>query len=114
MNKQNIPWDNVKIYLKQLIGSTYVVAEYGDRINIGTDFPEEFTESRYTKKLREGIAKAKANAAQIIGEMIAIASNRRWVENKEKSIIKTRRLDGIGMTLFLPYQLGEVMKRRNV
>ena len=33
-------------------------------IHIQGDFPDEFTESRYTKKLRGALAKAKANAAQ--------------------------------------------------
>lgn len=46
------------------------------------EFPDEFTESQYTKKLRGGLAKAKANSGQVIGEMIENAQNRRWTENK--------------------------------
>lgn len=80
--KQNIPWDKVEDYLKSYIGAQYVVKEYQDRIMIAGDFPDEYTESMYTKKLRGALAKVKANAAQIIEELIIHATNRRWVENK--------------------------------
>lgn len=69
-NKQNIPWNEVEQYLKKYIGKSFVVKEYGDVIHIAGGFPDEFTESQYTKKLRGGLAKAKANSGQVIGEMI--------------------------------------------
>ena len=34
--------------------------------------------------MRGNIAKAKANASQVIGKMIVLATNRRWVENKDE------------------------------
>lgn len=80
--KQNIPWEQVEGYLKTYIGKEYVVEEYQDTIRIAGDFPDEYTESVYTKKLRGALAKVKANAAQIIGELIIHATNRRWVVNK--------------------------------
>ncbi len=82
-NKQNIPWNDVEVYLKRLIGIDVIVEQYGDTIHIPCDFPDEYTESRYTKKLRGALAKAKANAAQVIIEMIESATNRRWIENKD-------------------------------
>lgn len=82
MNKQNIPWNQVEQYLKQYIRKNYIVEESKDVIYIGADFPDEFTGSRYTKSLRGSLAKAKANSAQIVGKMIAIATNKRWVQNK--------------------------------
>lgn len=69
-------------YLKRYIGRTFVVREYQDPICIAGDFPNEFSESKYTKKLRGALAKVKANAAQIIDLMIENATNRRWIENK--------------------------------
>ena len=84
VNKQNIPWAEVERYLKKYIGQEYTVAKTGDIIMIGTDFPDEFAESKYTKSLRGNLAKAKANAAQVVGKMIVVAENRRWVENKDK------------------------------
>ena len=83
-NKQNIPWNEVEQYLKEYIGKSFVVKEYGDLIYIAGEFPDEFTESQYTKKLRDGLAKAKANSGQVIGEMIENAQNRRWIENKDE------------------------------
>lgn len=66
MNKQNIPWGEVEQYLKKYIGTKVRVQFNGDIIQIGSDFPEEFAESKYTKSLRGSVAKAKANAAQVI------------------------------------------------
>lgn len=80
--KQNIPWDQVESYLKQYIGKSYIVEEYQDIISIASDFPDEYAESVYTKKLRGALAKVKANAAQIIGSLIIHATNKRWIENK--------------------------------
>ncbi len=83
-NKQNIPWNEVEQYMKKYIGKSFVVKEYGDVVHIASEFPDEFTESEYTKKLRGGLAKAKANSGQVIGEMIENAQNRRWIENKDE------------------------------
>lgn len=87
-NKQNIPWNDVEVYLKRFVGETHVVNSTGDQIIIAGDFPDEYTESRYTKKLRGALAKAKANAATVIPEMIKYAENRRWIENKEEKHTK--------------------------
>lgn len=83
VSKQNIPWNDVEQYLKHYIGQTFVVEEYQDSICISSDFPDEYTESKYTKKLRGALAKVKANAAQIIDSLIENATNRRWSENKD-------------------------------
>lgn len=82
--KQNIPWMDVERYLKKYVGKTFSVKEYGDAIQIGGSFPNEFSESKDTKRLRGALAKVKANAAQIIDELIVNATNRRWVENKNE------------------------------
>lgn len=82
-NKQNIPWNDVEVFLKGFIGIDVTVKKYGDIIHIPGNFPDEYTESRYTKKLRGALAKAKANAAQVITDMLENADNRRWIENKD-------------------------------
>lgn len=84
LNKQNIAWNEVEEYLKNYIGKAYVVEETKDVVCIASDFPDEYAESKYTKRLRGSIAKAKANASQVIGKMIVVATNRRWIENKDK------------------------------
>ncbi len=81
--KQNIPWKDVEQYLKRYIGKEYVVDKYGDVIHVPGIFPSEYASSRYSQKLRGGLAKTKANAAQIIGLLIGEADNRRYVENKD-------------------------------
>lgn len=57
-------------YVRQYINDFFIVAEQGDCIHIGKDLPDEYVWSEYTKKLRGMLAKAKANAAQGIPEMI--------------------------------------------
>ena len=74
--KQNIPWKDVENYLKEYIGTTVVVSENQDKIIIASDFPDEYSASQYTKSLRGAAAKAKANAAQAIGELIRTAVNK--------------------------------------
>lgn len=59
-----------------------MVATYQDYISIAGGFPNEYAESKYTKTLRGAVAKAKANASQIIESLIVNATNKRWIENK--------------------------------
>jgi len=62
--RQSIDWDDVKRYLYNYVDDFYRIAESGDLIYIGKDFPDEYTGSKYTYKLKGTLAKAKANAAQ--------------------------------------------------
>lgn len=81
--KQNIAWNEVELYLKQYVGMHVVVTNYKDEILIPGDFPDEYAFSNYTKKLRGSLAKTKANASQVIIELIESATNRRFVDNKD-------------------------------
>ncbi len=65
------------------MGHSYTVLETGDILQVGSHFASEFCGSIYTKRLHGTIEKAKANAAQIIPQLIRYATNRRWVENKD-------------------------------
>ena len=83
--KQNISWHpDVEQYLMQYIDTEYTVLSTGDRIIIPKGFTDEYTGSKYTKKLRGGLAKTKANVAQCIGELIQSAFNCRYIENKDE------------------------------
>ena len=83
--RQKIEWPEVEKYLKQFVGEYYSIIETSDMIYIGSDLPDEFTGSNHTKKLKGALAKAKANAAQGLPELIEIASKKRFKENlKEK------------------------------
>ena len=73
--KRSISWDDVEIYLKSHVGEFYTIAETGDVIFFGDDLPDEYAHSNYTSSLKGAYAKAKANAAQGLGEMLEIAYN---------------------------------------
>ena len=79
--RQNIEWAEVEKYIKRYIGEFIENTESGDIIYIGADLPDEYAGSKDTAKLRGTMAKAKANAAQGIPEIIEIAGNKRFKEN---------------------------------
>ena len=81
--KQNIDWNEVEKYLERFVGELVEIAETGDIIYLGKDFPDEYAGSKYTRKMKGGRAKAKANAAQGIREMVGIASDKRFRENRK-------------------------------
>ncbi|MCM1173165.1 MAG: hypothetical protein NC393_13695 [Clostridium sp.] len=84
-NKQNIDWNEVEKYLERYIGEFVEIAETSDIVYLGKDFPDEYANSKYTRQTKGGRAKAKANAAQGIREMVEIASDKIFRENcKEK------------------------------
>lgn len=56
--KRGIDWKDVEKYLKQYVGEFYIMADSSDIIYIGTDLPDEFTGSIYTRSLRGAAAKA--------------------------------------------------------
>lgn len=83
--RQAIEWDDVEMYLKQYFGEAHIIKSTNDMVYIGVDLPEEYAHSNYTNALKGTNAKAKANAAQGIPEMIEIATNKMHKENfKEK------------------------------
>ena len=69
-NKQNIDWNEVECYLQRYVGELIEIVKTKDRVYIGNKFPDEYSNSRYTHRLKGTSAKAKANAAQGIKEMI--------------------------------------------
>lgn len=82
VGKQHIPWKDVEFYLNSVVGTEIIVEENGDKITIPPDFPNEYIGSEYSKRLRGSLAKVKANASQVIVNMVIKATNRRYVENK--------------------------------
>ncbi len=81
--KRSIDWKEVRAYLKEYVGDFYKVASTGDVIYIGSDLPSEYSGSKYTHSIKGTRAKAKANAAQGIPEMIEIALGKHFRVNKE-------------------------------
>ena len=79
--KRAVNWDEVENYLRQYVGEFYTVDDSNDVIYIGSDLPDEYAHSNYTHILKGANAKAKANAAQGLPELIEIASEKKYTEN---------------------------------
>ena len=70
-------------YIAQHIGEVYTIIESGQRVYIGDNLPAEYTRSRYTQSIiKSQKSKAKNKAVSNLGEMIEIATNRRWEQTK--------------------------------
>lgn len=82
--KRSVDWKDVRDYLKEYVGEFYVIATTGDVIYIGSDLPNEYSGSKYTHSIKGANAKAKANAAQGIPELIEIAVSKHFRENNEE------------------------------
>ena len=74
--RRNIDWNYIELLLKCQIGKHYDILATSERIYIGTDFPDEFSHSVDTKKLKGANEKAKANTIESISQLIAIADNK--------------------------------------
>lgn len=82
--KRKIDWESVKTYLLDYVGDFYKIEESADIVYIGSELPEEFTESESRKALMGANAKAKANAATAIPELIQIATNPHFEKNRKE------------------------------
>ena len=80
--KQNIDWAAVELYLQKYVGQIIEVSD--EVVEIDKKFTDEYAGSKYTKSLRGGIAKAKANAAQGIPEILKIGIAKKVMENKKE------------------------------
>ena len=79
-------WKLVEEYLKDYIGEFYEIEETADKVFISSDFPDEYANSESRIMLKGAAAKAKANAAQAIPELIQIASNEKFSVNEKKNL----------------------------
>ena len=90
-SRRTIDWEGIEGCLKEYIGCWYEIAELSEKVYIGTDFPDEFTHSEDTIKLKGANEKAKANMVPAIGELIQIATNKKVYpdyDNKHKTKAK--------------------------
>lgn len=82
--KKAIEWKFVEEYLRRYIGDFYTIADTKEVVYIGSDFPDEYAHSEYTITLKGANAKAKANAAQGIPELVEIATGMTFSGNTKK------------------------------
>ena len=81
--KRSVDWKDVREYLKEYVGEFYTIASTEDVVYIGSDLPKEYSGSKYTNSIKGTNAKAKANAATGLPEMIEIAVGKHFRENQE-------------------------------
>ena len=75
-------------YIAEHIGEMYTIIESGQKVYIGEDLPNEYTQSQYTQNLlrrNPNIIKAKHKATANIREMIEIATNRKWEKTEHST-----------------------------
>lgn len=84
VNKQHIDWKEVEKYLEQYVGEIIEITKTKDIIYLGKDFPDEYARSKYTRRTKGARAKAKANAVQGIREMLKIATEKEYRENRKE------------------------------
>ena len=84
--KRNVNWDDVKSYLEGYVGDYYEISDSAEKIYIGNQLPDEYTGSESRKALMGANAKAKANAATAIPELIQIATNPSFQENTKDKL----------------------------
>lgn len=107
--KRSINWDDVERYLQQYVGEFYNIEDCNKVVYIGKDLPDEYTHSKYTRILKGTNAKAKANVVQGLPELLQIASNEIYEENRKEKHIKMQNMVGILMMPGLHYQYLEMM-----
>ena len=81
--KRSVEWTDVEQYLKQYVGEAHIIKSTNDMVYIGSDLPDEYTHSNYTKILKGANVKAKANAVQGIPEMLMIANEKEFESNRK-------------------------------
>lgn len=83
--KQLRDYKTVAAYIKEHIGEVYKIIESGQSVYLGNDLPSEYTHSKYSSKLKQrdrSLLLSKNRAVSGLGEMIEIATNRRWEKTK--------------------------------
>lgn len=114
--KRKVNWEEVKNYLKGYVGDFYQIEENADKIYIGNELPDEYTESESRKVLKGANAKAKANAAVAIPELIQMATNPEYQENTKEKHNKDAKNGWYryDIKFALPVYEGAVLIRYNV
>ena len=74
--KKREEWNEIEECLKEYVGKCYEIAESAEKVYVGKDFPDEFAHGKDKTILKGPNAKAKANASQVVGKLIEIATNK--------------------------------------
>lgn len=61
--KRNVNWKDVEQYLRQYVGEFYAITDTKKIVFIGSDLPDEYSNSNYTHKLKGGKCKSKGQCS---------------------------------------------------
>lgn len=75
-SSRNINWNKIEHDLKKYIGQKYKIDETDEIILIASDFPDEFSHSKDTHRLKGKLKKAKAKTSKAIDLLIQSAHNK--------------------------------------
>ena len=83
-SKRRIDWKGVEKYLRRYVGDQFIIAENANIVHIGSDFPDEYSNSKDSIRSLGTIGKAKANAVQAIPELIRSTSEITYSPNLDE------------------------------
>ena len=83
--KRAVNWEEVEKYLRQYVGEFYQIEDCNKMIYIGSDLPDEYTHSNYTRILKGANAKAKANATAKLTEKSRLQELLQFLQEMMKS-----------------------------
>ena len=106
--KRAVNWEEVEKYLRQYVGEFYQIEDCNKMIYIGSDLPDEYTHSNYTRILKGANAKAKANATQGLPELQRTRFMKIIVR---RSIVKMLNMVGIHMIQDLLFRYLVMMEK---
>ena len=89
--KKASDWDAVEDYLWHFVGENFEIDEYAEKVYVGSVYPDEFAHSNDTKSLHGAVAKAKANSAVGLPELIMTATNKRTTPNYKAKHAKSAK-----------------------
>lgn len=81
--KTRTEWREIEEYLKEYIGKFYEIAETSEKVYIGREFPDEFTHGK-DKTMLSG-QNIKANASQVVEQLIQIATNKSGAQDYQSN-----------------------------
>ena len=91
-SRRAIDWEYIESLLKEYIGDFYEITETSEKIYIGSDFPDEFCNSKDKTLLKGANEKAKANIVTVLEELIQIADSKmEYPDYEEKHKTKAMR-----------------------
>ncbi|MFA7636847.1 MAG: hypothetical protein WCX81_03695, partial [Monoglobales bacterium] len=83
-----MPHKVIRDYLRNNIGKYATIIESGQKVYLGKDLPNEYTQFKSTRLLTPTVLEAKNQSSQNLSEMVEIATGRIWAKNTKSKHAK--------------------------